>query len=240
MSAVGIIPSRYASTRLPGKPLLPIGGKPMIQHVYERACAARSLDRVLVATDDERILSAVRGFGGEAVLTSPEHRSGTDRVAEAARALDIEVVVNIQGDEPMLDPEPLDALVAAFAGRPDLEIATLAHPIRHAEEAADPAAVKVVRDREGYALYFSRLPIPFDRDGTGAARWRHLGVYAYRKAALLRFAALPPAPLEQSEALEQLRALENGMRILVLPTDKEAIGVDTPEDLERVRGFLGR
>jgi 3-deoxy-manno-octulosonate cytidylyltransferase (CMP-KDO synthetase) len=240
MIAVGIIPSRYASTRLPGKPLLTIGGKPMIRHVYERARAARSLSRVLVATDDERILDAVRAFGGDAVLTAGSHRSGTDRVAEAARDLDADVVVNIQGDEPMLAPEPLDALVAAFAGRPELEIATLAHPIRTSDEAADPAAVKVVMDRDGYALYFSRLPIPYDRDGAGAARWRHLGVYAYRKAALLRFAHLPPTPLEQSEALEQLRALENGMRILVLATDQEAIGVDTPEDLERVRALFTR
>lgn len=239
MTAVAIIPSRYASTRLPGKPLLPIAGKPMIQHVYERARAVRAFANVLVATDDDRIVRAVRAFGGQAVLTSSEHRSGTDRVAEAARDLDAEVIVNIQGDEPMLEPEPLEALVAAFEHRPALEIATLAHPIRSPEEAADSAAVKVVVDGEGYALYFSRLPIPFDRDGARAARWRHLGVYAYRKPALIRFAGLSPTPLEQAEALEQLRALEHGMRILVLPTDREAIGVDTPEDLERVRALLG-
>lgn len=244
--AVGVIPSRYAATRLPGKPLLPIDGKPMIQHVYERARAARALDRVIVATDDERILEAVRNFGGEGVLTSPHHRSGTDRVAEVARNLNAEVVINVQGDEPMLDAAGLDALVAAFERRPDLEIATLAHPITRPEDVGDPAAVKVVVDRDGFALYFSRLPIPFYRDGreTGGplpgVHWRHLGVYAYRKPALLRFAALEPTPLEAAEALEQLRALENGMRILVLPTEQEAIGVDTPEDLERVRRLLAR
>jgi 3-deoxy-manno-octulosonate cytidylyltransferase (CMP-KDO synthetase) len=236
--AVGVIPSRYAATRLPGKPLLPIAGKPMIQHVYERARAARRLSRVLVATDDVRILDAVHAFGGEAVLTSPEHRSGTDRVAEAARELDAEVVINIQGDEPMLRPEPLDALVTAFVQHPALEIATLAHPIARSRDAEDPAAVKVVLDREGYALYFSRLAIPFYRDGSDGGWWRHMGVYAYRKSALLRFATLAPTPLEQAEALEQLRALENGMRILVLATTDEAIGVDTPEDLERVRGMM--
>jgi 3-deoxy-manno-octulosonate cytidylyltransferase (CMP-KDO synthetase) len=238
MIAVGVIPSRYAATRLPGKPLLPIAGKPMIQHVYERARSARSLARVLVATDDQRILDVVRGFGGEAVLTSSEHRSGTDRVAEAARDLDADVVINIQGDEPMLRPEPLDALVAAFEARPELEIATLAHAIARPEDANDPGAVKVVVDREGFALYFSRLPIPFYRDGPGGERWRHLGVYAYRKAALLRFAGLTPTPLEQAEALEQLRALESGMRILVLPTEHFCVGVDTPEDLGRVREMM--
>lgn len=238
IAAIGVIPARYASTRLPGKPLLSIAGKPMIQHVYERARAARSLSSVLVATDDERIAAAVREFGGEVVMTSPGHRSGTDRVAEATRERQADVVVNIQGDEPLLEPQPLNALVSAFAERPGLEIATLATPIPHPEDATDPAAVKVVTDREGFALYFSRLPIPFYRDGQAGAYWRHLGVYAYRKEALLRFASLTPTPLEQAEALEQLRALEHGMRILVLPTQHEAIGVDTPEDLERVRRLM--
>lgn len=241
MIAVGIIPARYAATRLPGKPLLPIAGRPMIQHVYEQARRAETLSAVMVATDDERIAAAVSAFGGEAIMTSTTHRSGTDRLAEAARDLRADVIVNIQGDEPLIDPGTIDSLVAPFEARPELAMATLSTPILRAEDAAADSVVKVVVDRESYAIYFSRLPIPFYRDenvppAAAPARHRkHIGLYAYRKEALMRFASLPPTPLEQAEALEQLRALEHGMRILVVPTAHDAISVDTPEDLERVR-----
>jgi 3-deoxy-manno-octulosonate cytidylyltransferase (CMP-KDO synthetase) len=244
MIAMGIIPARFAATRLPGKPLLPIAGKPMIQHVYERARRARRLTAVMVATDDERIAAAVRAFGGQAVMTAATHRSGTDRLAEAAHDLRADVIVNIQGDEPLIAPETIDLLLAPFEERPGLAMATLSTPILRAEDAAADSVVKVVVDREGYALYFSRLPIPCYRDENappaGQPRHRkHIGLYAYRKEALTRFAGLPPTPLEQAEALEQLRALEHGMRILVVPTTHDAISVDTPEDLERVRRLIG-
>jgi 3-deoxy-manno-octulosonate cytidylyltransferase (CMP-KDO synthetase) len=244
MIAVGIIPARYAATRLPGKPLLPIAGKPMIQHVYEQARRAATLSAVLVATDDERIAAAVCAFGGEAIMTSASHRSGTDRLAEAARDLRADVIVNIQGDEPLIAPETIDSLVAPFEARPGLAMATLSTPILRAEDAAADSVVKVVVDRESYAIYFSRLPIPFYRDenappaASPPRHRKHIGLYAYRKEALMRFASLPPAPLEQAEALEQLRALEHGMRILVVPTAHDAISVDTPEDLERVRRLI--
>ncbi len=247
MTAVGIIPARWQATRLPGKPLAEIAGRPMLQHVYERAARAESLSGVVVATDDERIANAVRAFGGEVVLTSPDHRSGTDRVAEAARALAADVVVNIQGDEPLIDPHAIDSLVAPFAARPELVMTTLAVPIRVAEEIDDPGVVKVVVDRQGFALYFSRYSIPYQRDvGAGSPqdpslspRLKHLGLYAYRADFLQTFAGLEPTPLEQTEALEQLRVLEHGYRILVVPTDHDAVSVDTPEDLARVRAMMG-
>lgn len=251
MKRVGIIPARWQATRLPGKPLAAIAGKPMIQHVYERASRASGLARVLVATDDERIMAAVHAFGGEAMLTSAEHRSGTDRLAEAAERLEADVVVNIQGDEPLIEPTAIDALVAPFDAEPGLAMTTLAAPIMRAADVADPGVVKVVVDRRGYALYFSRCPIPYLRDEdttrfTGAGMrdgertpWlKHIGLYAYRADFLQRFARLEPAPLEQAEALEQLRALENGERIFVVLTEHDAISVDTPEDLARVRAMM--
>lgn len=252
MAIVAIIPARFASTRLPGKPLSEIHGKTMIEWVYERARAARRVDRVVVATDDERIASTVRGFGGEAVMTSPDHPTGTDRLAEAARAIDAEVVVNVQGDEPMLDPAGIDAAAGALLDDPSLPMATLSLPLRTVEEMLAPSVVKVVADAEGHALYFSRSPIPHLRLGAGAdlraaaeaavarglAR-KHVGLYAYRREALLRFASLPPSPLEEAEGLEQLRALHHGMRIKVVPMDGEGgVAVDTPGDLERVRALL--
>ncbi len=252
MTIVAIIPARFASTRLPGKPLSEIHGKTMIERVYERARAARRVDRVVVATDDERIASTVRGFGGEAVMTSPDHPTGTDRLAEAARAIDAEVVVNVQGDEPMLDPAGIDAAAGALLDDPSLPMATLSLPLRTVEEMLAPSVVKVVADAEGHALYFSRSPIPHLRLGAGAdlraaaeaavarglAR-KHVGLYAYRREALLRFASLPPSPLEEAEGLEQLRALHHGMRIKVVPMDGEGgVAVDTPGDLERVRALL--
>jgi 3-deoxy-manno-octulosonate cytidylyltransferase (CMP-KDO synthetase) len=243
MIAIGVIPARYGSTRLPGKALLEIAGAPMLRHVFERAQAARRLDEVIVATDDVRIAAAVRDFGGEAVLTSPDHQSGTDRVAEACAGRTFDVVVNVQGDEPLLDPSDVDALVAALEARSDAELATLAVELP-AEQASDPNAVKVALDRQGFALYFSRLPIPYRRDavpGTVPGTYlKHKGIYAYRADALRRFASLPPTPLEQAESLEQLRALEHGMRVYVVVSQHDSIGVDTPDDLERVRRIVER
>ncbi|HVQ30981.1 MAG TPA: 3-deoxy-manno-octulosonate cytidylyltransferase, partial [Vicinamibacteria bacterium] len=237
------------STRLPGKPLSEIHGKPMIQRVHERVALARRVDRVIVATDDHRIAEAVRAFGGEAVMTSPEHASGTDRLAEVVRGIpEAEIVVNVQGDEPLLEPESIDAAVLALLADPDLPLATLSLPLTSADEMASPSVVKVVTDAAGDALYFSRSPIPFVRGGAGDAATaaslavarglarKHVGLYVYRRKALLRFASLPPAPLELAEGLEQLRALHHGLRIRVVPREGEAtVAVDTPEDLARVR-----
>jgi 3-deoxy-manno-octulosonate cytidylyltransferase (CMP-KDO synthetase) len=252
LAIVAIIPARFASTRLPGKPLSDIHGKTMIERVYERARAARRVERVLVATDDERIASAVRRFGGEVVMTSPAHATGTDRLAEAATTIDADIVVNVQGDEPLLDPTGIDAAAEALVADPSLPLSTLSVPLRSAEEMLLPSVVKVVADTFGNALYFSRSPIPHVRLGAGGdpraaasaavsrglAR-KHVGLYAYRREALLLFASLPPSPLEEAEGLEQLRALHHGMRIRVVPVDGEGgPAVDTPEDLERVRALL--
>jgi 3-deoxy-manno-octulosonate cytidylyltransferase (CMP-KDO synthetase) len=211
----------------------------MIEHVYRRAEAARSISRVVVATDDERILAAVRAFGGDACMTAPSHPSGTDRIAEVAAGLDCDVIVNVQGDEPLIEPAMIDEAVLPFAADPALMMSTLRRIMDDRREALNPNVTKVVVDRDGFALYFSRAPIPFVRDGSPAApAWRHVGLYAYRRNCLLRLAALPPTALERSEALEQLRALEYGIRIKALETRFDSIGVDTPEDLERVRGLL--
>jgi 3-deoxy-manno-octulosonate cytidylyltransferase (CMP-KDO synthetase) len=247
-----MIPARFGSTRLPGKPLSDIHGKPMIQHVHERVRRARRPDRVLVATDDERIAAVVRGFGGEVVMTARDHATGTDRLAEVARGTDAEIVINVQGDEPLLDPDGIDAAVDGLARDPGLDMATLSLPLRDVEEMLSPSVVKVVCDAKGDALYFSRSPIPLARQGSstdlraaaaaavarGLAR-KHVGLYVYRRAALLRFAALRPTPLEVAEGLEQLRALENGMRIRVVEREGAAgPAVDTAEDLERVRALM--
>ncbi|MEO5355273.1 MAG: 3-deoxy-manno-octulosonate cytidylyltransferase [Magnetococcus sp. XQGC-1] len=239
-SIVVIIPARFASSRLPGKPLLDLGGKPMIRHVYERAMQA-DVAAVWVATDDPRIFAAVQGFGGRAVMTSPDHHSGTDRVAEAARGLGAAIVVNLQGDEPLLDPRLIDLVAAPLRADPAIDMATVAHPFCDPDEVRDPNVVKVVCDRRGFALYFSRLPIPFDRDDQGLAglRLRHVGLYAYRSDFLQTFSRLPPTELEQRERLEQLRALEHGYAIRVVPVESGvAVGVDTPDDAERVRALL--
>jgi 3-deoxy-manno-octulosonate cytidylyltransferase (CMP-KDO synthetase) len=238
MKTAVVIPARYASTRLPGKPLLRATGKYLIQHVYERACQSGA-ELVVVATDDRRILDAVHSFGGRAVLTRSDHPSGTDRVAEVARALDANVVINLQGDEPLIEPQTLDLLPQLLDQDSDADVATLAVPIRSLEQWQDPACVKVVRDQAGRALYFSRSPIPFVRDGQPdfAAQppcfLQHLGLYAYRRTFLLGLAALPPAPLEQLEKLEQLRVLAAGRRIQVGIVEHAARGVDTPGDYER-------
>jgi 3-deoxy-manno-octulosonate cytidylyltransferase (CMP-KDO synthetase) len=234
---IGAIPARYASTRLPGKPLLSIAGRPMIEHVYRRVAAARGLDRVVVVTDDPRIAEAVTRFGGEVEMTPAECASGTDRIAHAARAWEARAVVNVQGDEPLVDPEAVSALARHLAEHPEDEVVTLAAPAAP-EDAGNPNAVKVVLDRRGYALYFSRSEIPYARLPGGAAPLKHLGIYGYQRQALLRLASLPPTPLEISESLEQLRALENGIRIRVLFARQASPGVDTPEDLARVERLL--
>ena len=234
MGAIAIIPARYASTRLPGKPLLARTGKPLIQHVVEAVLKARSIESIVVATDDERIVRAVTGFGAEVVMTSPDCRSGTDRLAEAADKLalaDSAMVVNVQGDEPEMPPECIDTLVGLLE-HTDADMATLATPLEQAR-VADPNRVKVVLDRRGYAMYFSRSAIPFDRDGTGdVRRLLHLGIYAYRVGFLTRYAALEPTAAERAEKLEQLRALEHGYRIAVGVVEHYAVGIDTPADYE--------
>jgi 3-deoxy-manno-octulosonate cytidylyltransferase (CMP-KDO synthetase) len=216
----------------------------MIEHVYRRAAAAAVADEVLVATDDARIADAVAAFGGVARMTSPDHRSGTDRLAEVAASLACDLVVNVQGDEPLLDPAVIAAAVAPFAD-PSLQMSTLRRRLAPPAELHDPNVVKVVVDRDDYALYFSRAPIPHVRDAggeeaRGSGAWQHIGLYVYRREFLLRLAALPPTPLERAEMLEQLRALEHGYRIKVVETDAEAVGVDTPADLARVRARLER
>jgi 3-deoxy-manno-octulosonate cytidylyltransferase (CMP-KDO synthetase) len=251
LAIVAIIPARFASTRLPGKPLSLIAGRPMIQWVVERASLAHTVDRVLVATDDARIHEAVVRFGGEAVITKASHTSGTDRLAEAAATLEAEIVVNVQGDEPLLDPRAVDAVVEALLSDTHAAIATAAVRISSAEEMLRTEVVKFVSDQRGHALYFSRAPIPHNRMNPPASRasaeaavaaglaLRHLGLYAYRKEALLRFAALSPSPLECAESLEQLRALHYGMPIRVVElASGGGPAVDTPDDLDRVRSIL--
>ncbi|MEW6116459.1 MAG: 3-deoxy-manno-octulosonate cytidylyltransferase [Nitrospirota bacterium] len=244
MPAIVIIPSRYASTRLPGKPLCPLLGKPMIQHVYERVRKAKRVQEVFVATDDRRIYDTVEGFGGTAVMTSEDHQSGTDRIAEAVTKKGIPgdaVIVNVQGDEPLIMPDMVDDVIGVMEdGRASM--GTLARRIDHAEEIDDPNVVKVVFNDRGYALYFSRSPIPYHRDGNAShsthCYFKHIGIYAYRRDVLMEFAKLPPSRLEQIEKLEQLRALEYGFTIKVKETVFETIGVDTPKDLERVEQCL--
>jgi len=239
MKAVGVIPARWGSTRFPGKALASLGGKPLIQWVWERASTCRHLDRLAVATDDQRIADAVRAFGGEVILTRPDHPSGTDRVAEAVAGLKAEIVVNIQGDEPFIEPRLVDRLVESLVDGTEWDMATAVCPIRTAEETASPNVVKVVRRADGGALYFSRCPIPFDRDGLGTViRWRHIGLYAYRLGFLLRLVQEPPCALETAEKLEQLRALHIGGRILVIETEDPGFGVDTPEDLRRAEAMV--
>ena len=211
----------------------------MIEHVYRRAAEASSVASVIVATDDERIYKAVVAFGGTAQMTSARHPSGTDRLAEVAAHLSCDIIVNVQGDEPLIEPSTIDRAVAPLRADPALEMSTLRRRIDDPAEINNPNLTKVVVDRVGYALYFSRAPIPYVRAGAAAApAWAHIGLYVYRRATLVRLASLPPSTLERSEALEQLRALENGIRIKAVETSQESIGVDTPEDLERVRRLM--
>jgi 3-deoxy-manno-octulosonate cytidylyltransferase (CMP-KDO synthetase) len=240
LSIVAVIPARYASTRLPGKPLADLDGRPMIEHVYRRVAASKLLSQVIVATDDLRIATRVHDFGGKVRLTKATHETGTDRLAEVAASLDCDVVVNVQGDEPLIDPHAIDELVAPFATEPSVQMTTLFRRINDAAELANPNIAKVVIDRGGFALYFSRAPIPYVRDPRGGwpPMYRHIGLYGYRRKTLLVLASLEPTPLERAEALEQLRALEHGIRIKAVETRHESFEVNTPEDLEQVRRLL--
>ncbi len=234
---LGVIPARFASSRFPGKPLATIAGKTMLQHVYERASQARYLTSVIVATDDDRIEAEVRRFGGMVRRTRADHPSGTDRVAEVASADSSQLVVNIQGDEPLIDPYAIDAAILAMLDSPDIPMGTLSKRIERDEDHRNPNVVKVVSDRNGDAIYFSRSPIPYIRetgDRASIVRYKHIGLYAYQREFLLGYSDLPVGPLERAERLEQLRALENGYRIRVVETEYDSLGVDTPEDLERV------
>ncbi|HTS10799.1 MAG TPA: 3-deoxy-manno-octulosonate cytidylyltransferase [Candidatus Limnocylindrales bacterium] len=241
LSAIAVIPARYASVRFPGKPLAPIAGRPMIQHVVERVKRAQTLSRVLVATDDARIKDAVESFGGEAMLTRTDHRNGTDRVAEVAAHVNAAIFVNVQGDEPLIDPGTIDAVVAEMLDDDSVRIATPCTAIRHQTDIMDPNITKVVRDFDGNGLYFSHAPIPWVRDKekpVAAKHWKHIGLYAFRRDALLEFATLPPGELERIEQLEQLRWLENGFQIRVVETSYDAVSVDVPSDIARVERLL--
>ena len=242
MSFVVIIPARYASTRLPGKPLLDINGKPMIVHVLERARESGA-ERIIVATDHEDVARAVEAVGGEVCMTRADHQSGTERLAEVVEKCgfsDDTVIVNVQGDEPMIPPEVIDRLAECFTGDSELQMATLKVAMNE-EDYNNPAAVKVVTDLNGYALYFSRSLMPYPRNKPeGYKVYKHVGIYAYRRSFLLKYAALQPTPLERAESLEQLRALENGYKIKVLESDFQGIGVDTPEDLAAVNELFAK
>ncbi len=248
MSAVIVIPARYDSTRFPGKPLAPLKGKPIIQHVFENSRNARAAEDVIVATDSETIFERVSSFGGKAVMTSSDHVSGTDRVAEVAALLHCDIIVNVQGDEPLIRPWMIDDAVGLLTDE-RAHIGTLVKKIVNPEEVVDPNVVKVVFDGDGFALYFSRSPIPYHRDewkelSTFSVQrslflvFKHIGIYAYRRDVLLKLTRMKPSKLEEREKLEQLRALENGVRIKVKETSTETIGVDTPQDLERVERWL--
>lgn len=233
---LGIIPARFASSRFPGKALARLADKPMVQHVYERAMQTRYLTSILVATDDEKIARAVRAFGGQVRMTRADHPSGTDRLAEVASAEKADLYVNIQGDEPLIDPEAIDAAVLSVLGNEKVSMGTLKKRITDPADILNPNVVKVVTDLSGNAIYFSRCPIPYERDGRNdvPVYFKHIGLYVYRREFLLQYPDLTVGPLEQGERLEQLRALENGYRINVVETEYESLGVDTPEDLERV------
>ncbi|BDV43497.1 3-deoxy-manno-octulosonate cytidylyltransferase [Geotalea uraniireducens] len=251
MKITAIIPARFASTRFPGKALADIMGKPMVQHVYERTARASLVSNVIVATDDERIAEAVRSFGGCVEMTAADHETGTDRLAEVASRIDAELIVNVQGDEPLIDPRMIDEAIAPLAERDSILMGTLKSRIKTLHDFLSPNVVKVVTDREGYALYFSRSPLPNFRDKWNDLKdeafisgkllcFKHVGLYVYRRDFLLEYARMAPTPLELAEKLEQLRALENGYRIRVVETAAESIGVDTPSDLEKVIENLTR
>lgn len=233
-----VIPARYASTRLPGKPLADIAGKPMIQRVYEQVSKAKKPALVIVATDDQRVFDKVESFGGTALMTQPNHPTGTDRLAEvASHHQDIDVIINVQGDEPLIDADVIDQLADLFVEDADLQMATVASPLLE-EEYDEPSAVKVICNKRGDAMYFSRSLIPYPRHAFINPPMKHVGIYAYRRQFLLDYAKMDPTPAEETESLEQLRALENGYAIRVIKTDKRFVGVDTPEDLERVNAIF--
>jgi 3-deoxy-manno-octulosonate cytidylyltransferase (CMP-KDO synthetase) len=239
LRTLGVIPARYGAQRFPGKPLAPIAGKSLVQRVYEQAAKSKRLDKVVVATEDTRILEAVEAFGGDAMLTSPDCATGTDRVAEVARAIDAELVLNIQGDEPLMRPDMIDQLVEGMQADAGCVMGTLARKISVPDQITNPHVVKVVVAGNGNALYFSRSPIPYVRDaGETATFYKHLGIYVYRREFLMKFVKLPASPLEKAEKLEQLRALDNGFAIRVWITPHDSIGVDRPEDVKLVEEIL--
>lgn len=241
LKVVVVIPARHASRRLPGKPLVPLCGKPMIQHVYERAKRAQTVHEVLVATDDQRIFEAVLQFGGQARMTRADHRSGTERVAEVAVQEQGDIFVDVQGDEPLIDPVTIDAAVGALLEEPPAQIATVATLIRHANDIMDPNVVKAVLDFDDNALYFSRAPVPWIRDTQQKVHvkyWKHLGLYVFQREALLEFPTLPQGELERVEQLEQLRWLENGWRMRVAEVPHDSVSVDVPEDVARVEKLM--
>jgi 3-deoxy-manno-octulosonate cytidylyltransferase (CMP-KDO synthetase) len=240
LKIIVIIPARYASTRLPGKPLADLDGRSMIEHVYRRAAAARNVAEVIVATDDLRVATRVADFGGRVRLTRATHETGTDRLAEVAASLDCDVIVNVQGDEPLIDPRAIDELVAPFTADPSVQMTTLFRRIHEPADLTNPNIAKIVLDRAGFALYFSRAPIPHIRAPRGGwpPLYRHIGLYGYRRSVLLVLASLEPTPLERAESLEQLRALEHGIRIKAVETRYESFEVNTPEDLDQVRRLL--
>ena len=241
MNAICVIPARYSSTRLPGKPLKEICGVPMICRVLERASRAASVSAVIVATDDERIFQAVENFSGRAMMTRADHKTGTDRLAEVAEHYpDADVIVNVQGDEPLIEPALIDELVAEFTADDTLQMATVATELTDANEMSNPNNVKVVVDLRGNALYFSRSLIPYPRNVGKSPVMKHIGIYAYRRNFLLAYAKMEPTPLEQAESLEQLRALENGFNIRVIKSSCRFVGVDTAEDLQRVNEIYRR
>jgi 3-deoxy-manno-octulosonate cytidylyltransferase (CMP-KDO synthetase) len=236
-----VIPARYASVRFPGKPLAEIAGKPMIQHVVERVREAERKPRIVVATEDARILEAAKAFGAEAILTRADHKTGTDRVAEVATHIEADIYINVQGDEPLIDPGTVDGVIEVMAEDEEIQLATPCAAITRQQDIMDPNVVKAVLDFDGNALYFSRAPIPWVRD-TGASvaarHTKHIGLYGYRREALLEFPTLPPGELERVEQLEQLRWLENGFKIRVVESDYDAIAVDVPADIEKVEKRL--
>ena len=249
MTSVVIIPARYESTRFPGKPIYPLKGMPIIQYVYNNSKLSHLADDVIVATDSEKILEKVQAFGGKAIMTDKKHPSGTDRIAEVAKSMDYEIIVNVQADEPLIRPEMIDDVIALLDDK-RASIGTLAKRIEDPEEIIDPNIVKVVFDKEGFAIYFSRAPIPFHRDEWKSLSeirnskfeirnlYKHIGIYSYRREVLLSLANMQPTELEKTEKLEQLRALENGMKIKVKETFFETYGVDTPKDIERIERCL--
>ena len=239
---LGVIPARYQSSRLPGKPLLEIGGRTMLEHVYRRSVASEVFFRVVIATDDSRIYDAAEGFGADVLMTRQDHPDGSSRVAEIAAKVDADYVINIQGDEPLIDPRMLRELADGILNDESADAATVCVPIKNEEDFLNPNIVKVVRARNGHALYFSRSPIPYRRCETGCPIWEHLGIYAFKKDFLLKFGALPPTPLMEAECLEQLRILEHGYSMIVIPTryPSEGPNVNTPEDLEEVRRIFER
>lgn len=241
MNAIGVIPARWASTRFEGKVLAELNGKPVIQHVWEKASQSANLDEIIIATDDERIQSKAESFGAKTAMTSAEHATGTDRIIEVVEPLDCKIVINIQGDEPMIDPSIIDGLVDALKTEPKCALATVIKVIEHPDDLNNPNVVKVVVDGEMNALYFSRSAIPYDRSQREETIfYKHLGIYGYRKDFLAAFKNLPKSNLEQAEQLEQLRALEYGYKIKTVLTDIETVGVDTPEDLKRAKAMMDR